>query len=403
MSEETGQNPDAAAGGRWVSLRTALATAAILLVATGVLLRLTAPKPIPVETAPDPGTPIETLVVALATLERRVGISGLVQAGQSVQLFAEQAGRVLEVGAEELDRVSAGQLLMRVDPLPGEVEVARAEATLAQASSDLDLANAELARSQKLASSQISSASDLERRQNAQQVALAVKRAAQASLRAARDRLSQRELFAPFDGVLRAFDCEVGEYVSPGQPIGELLDVSRVRVSIGLRDRDVIAVQPGMQAEVRVDARGGELHAGTVLRVAVAADPATHKFPVQLEIENDDGSLMPGMVARVELELGSQSEAILVPKEAVLDDFGLPFVYVVHAEPGVASVVRRRRVTVQEVPFQPSTLAITQGLSSGERIAVTSLRQLRDGSHVAPSTLHGTRTEAAPSRDGPTR
>ena len=403
MTEETGQHPDEPEGGRRLSLRTTLATAAILLVATGVLLRLTAPKPIPVAAAPDAGTPIETLVVAPAALERRVGISGLVQASKRVELFAEQAGRVLEVGAEELDRVSAGQLLMRVDPLPGDVEVARAEATLAQASSDLDLANAELARSQKLATSQISSASDLERRQNTQQVALAVKRAAQASLRAARDRLSQRTLLAPFDGVLRTFDCEVGEYVSPGQRIGELLDVSRVRVSIGLRDRDVIAVRPGMRAEVRVDARGGEVHAGTVLRVAAAADSATRKFPVQLEIENGEGSLMPGMVARVELELGSQSQAILLPKEAVLDDFGLPFVYVVHAEPGVASVVRRRRVTVQEVPFQPSTLAITQGLSSGERIAVTSLRQLRDGSHVAPSTLHGTRTEAAPSSNGPTR
>ncbi|MEE2673942.1 MAG: efflux RND transporter periplasmic adaptor subunit [Myxococcota bacterium] len=401
MTAEHKLPPDTDSGVQRISLRTALVAAAVLLVAIGFLLRLTAPKPVPVLTTPDPGTPVDTLVVAPSTLEGRISMSGLVQPRRRVELFAEQAGRVLEVGAEKLDRVTTGQLLLRIDPLPGEVEVARAEATLAQARSDLNLADAELARSQKLATSQISSASDLDRRQNAHQVALAVKRAAQASVRAARDRLSQRELFAPFDGVLREFDCEVGEYVSPGQPIGELLDVSRVRVHIGLRDRDVVAVQPEMQAKVRVDARDGEVRSGTVLRVAAAAESATRKFPVQVEVENADGLLMPGMLARVELELGNQSQAILVPREAVLSDFGLPFVYVVHAEPGTPSIVRRRRVTVQEVPFHPGSMAVTQGLSSGERIAVTSLRQLRDGSQVAPKTLHGSRSKAQLESGGP--
>ena len=307
-------------------------------------------------------------------------------------LEREQAGRVLEVGAEELDRVTAGQLLMRVDPLPGEVEVARAEATLAQAKSELDLARAELERSQKLATSRVSSVSDLDRKQNSQRVALAVHRAAEASLRAARDRLAQRTLLAPFDGVLRVFDSEAGEYVSPGQRVGELLEVSRVRITIGLRDLDVVAVRPGMQAAVRVDARGRESHAGTVLRVAAAADSSTRKFPVQVEIENADGELMPGMVASVDLELGNRRQALLVPHDAVLRNFGLAFVYVVHSEPDGKSVVRRRRVTVQSVPFQPGTLEVTQGLSAGEGIAMTSLRQLRDGSRVAPRTLHGARS-----------
>ncbi|MFP6607543.1 MAG: efflux RND transporter periplasmic adaptor subunit, partial [Myxococcota bacterium] len=308
-------------------------------------------------------------------------------------------GRVLEVGAEELDRVTAGQLLMRVDPLPGEVEVARAEATLAQAKSELDLARAELERSQKLATSRVSSVSDLDRKQNSQRVALAVHRAAEASLRAARDRLAQRTLLAPFDGVLRVFDSEVGEYVSPGQRVGELLEVSRVRITIGLRDLDVVAVRPGMQAAVRVDARGRESHAGTVLRVAAAADSSTRKFPVQVEIENGDGELMPGMVASVDLELGNRRQALLVPHDAVLRDFGLAFVYVVHSEPDGESIVRRRRVTVQSVPFQPGTLEVTQGLSAGEGIAMTSLRQLRDGSRVAPRTLHGARSTGAARSD----
>ncbi|MEE2674461.1 MAG: efflux RND transporter periplasmic adaptor subunit [Myxococcota bacterium] len=383
-----------------ISLRAALIGGAILLLAGGFLLRLTAPEPVPIEVPPDLGIPIDTLTLAPVALQHRVSVSGMIQASQSVDLFAEQAGRVLEVGAEGLDRVTAGQLLMRLDPLPGEVEVARAEATLAQAKSELDLARAELERSQKLATNRVSSVSDLDRKQNGQRVALAVHRAAEASLRAARDRLSQRTLSAPFDGVLRVFDAEVGEYVSPGQRIGELLEVSRVRVTIGLRDLDVVAVRPGMQAAVRVDARGRESHAGTVLRVAAAADSSTRKFPVQFEIDNDDGALMPGMVASVDLELGERQQALLVPHDAVLSDFGLPFVYVVHEEPDGEAVVRRRRVAIHEVPFQPGTLEVTEGLAAGEGIATTSLRQLRDGSRVSPKTLRSARLEGEIYGDG---
>jgi len=58
-------------------------------------------------------------------------------------------------------------------------------------------------------------------------------------------------------------------------------------------------------------------------------------------------------------------------------------------------------VTVEDVPFQPGQLAVTQGLRPGERIAVTSLRQLRDGSQVSPRTLHGACAEAAGASSGP--
>ncbi len=154
-----------------ISLRWALVGGAGLLVAAGLSLRLTAPEPEPFAAAPDIGIPVDTLILAPAPLQRRVRVSGMIQASRGVELFAEQDGRVLEVGAEELDRVTVGQLLMRIDPLPGEVEVARAEAILAQAKSELDLARAELARSQKLATNRVSSASDLDRKQNSERVA----------------------------------------------------------------------------------------------------------------------------------------------------------------------------------------------------------------------------------------
>ena len=337
---------------------------------------------------------MDTLTLARVPLEYRVRVSGIVEPRTRVELFAEEGGRVLEVGAEDLDIVEAGQLLVRIDPLAGEVEVARSEALAAQAESELSLARANLERQKTLATSRVASESDLDTAVNTERVAVAVHRAAKASLRDAHDRLAKRTVLAPFGGVLRGFDVEAGEYVTPGQRLGELLDASRVRVRIGLRDRDVVAVSPGALAEVEVEARPGEVFTGTVLRVAGAADEMTHKFPVEVEVENPGGRLLPGMVARVRLKLGGVREARLVPRDAVLDRFGLFFVYVVHAEPEGAVVARQRRVAVKSVPFRPGELEVTEGLDVGERIVTSGLRQLSDGSRVEPRSILGARPGA---------
>ncbi|MGH0033439.1 MAG: efflux RND transporter periplasmic adaptor subunit [Myxococcota bacterium] len=367
-------------------MRFVLGGVAAVLVALGAWLRATAPEPVLVEVEAHRGVAVQVHGVDRVPLRPRIQVSGMVEARRQVELFAEQSGRVLEIGAERLDRVAEGQVLLRLDPLAAEVEVARAEASLAQAKSELDLARANLARLRNLASSRVSSEKDLDQAANDERVALATWRAADASLRDARDRLEKKTVIAPFAGVLREFPVEAGEYVAPGERVAELLELSRVRVEIGLRDREVVAVPTGASARVRAEARPGETFDGIVTRVAGAADPQTRKFAVQLEIENPEERLLPGMVAQVDLDLGRSREALLVPKEAVLDDFGLSFVYVVEGGGPDGPVARRRRIETRPVPFQPGDLEVTEGLAGGERIATTQLRQLADGVRVEPRT-----------------
>lgn len=389
----TSPRPEAGAPGRESDagrpgskrLRFALLGVALLFVVAGIWLRATAPEPELVEAEAHRGTPVETERVDLVPLRSRLEESGMVEARRRVDLFAEEGGRVLEVGAERLDRVEEGRLLVRLDPLAAEVEVARAEAALARARSELDLARANLARLRSLASNRVSSEKDLDQAANDERVALATWRAAEASLRDARDRLAKKTILAPFAGVLREFPVEAGEYVGPGERVAELLEVSRVRVEIGLRDRDVVAVRAGSSARVRVDARPGERFDGTVTRVAGAADPETRKFAVQVEVENPGERLLPGMIANVELDLGTSREALLVPREAVLDEFGLDFVYVVEAGGADGPRARQRRIETRPVPFQPGVLEVTSGLAGGERIATTRLRQLADGARIEPA------------------
>lgn len=361
---------------RWVFLGVG---GALLLAA--LLLFGTAEQPI-VEAAPG-ARPVAVAAVRVdaAPLRLRARLAGVLEARRDVALFSETHGKALAIGAEELDRVKAGQVLVRVDPTLARVALERAEAAVERAESELELAQLNLERRRSLVERQVSSEADLDVAENAQRIAASALRDGRAMRDEARDQLAKKVISAPFDGVLRSFSVEVGEYVRDGQQLADLLDLSAVRMTVGVSDRQVVRVRPGADVEVEVEALPGERFAGRVLRVGSATDADTRKFPVEVEVENPDGRLLPGMVARVTLDLGDEREVLLVPRDATIDEFGLRFVYVLEPD-GAGSVARRRRIQVRDVAFRPGVLQVDEGLAAGEMIATTGMRQLSDGASV---------------------
>ncbi len=364
-------------------LRWLLFGISILLVAAGTAAFLLAPEP---EKAGAVGAEatlrtVTTMRLAPVDLRAQVEVACVLEPRRSVKLYAETRGPAIEVGAEALDPVEAGQILVRIDPLLAEVAVERAEAVVVRATSELALARANLERRSSLAKRSVASDADLDDAENAQKVAAAALREARAELLGSRDDLAKKTIVAPFAGVLRTFTVEVGEYVQVGQQLGELLDLSTARATIGLADRDVVAVRPGQSAEIRVEAYPDLRFQGVVLRVGAATDPASRKFPVEVETDNPEGRLLPGMIATVVLDLGETRERNLVPRDATREEFGLRFAYVIERT-GEGAVARRRRIQVRTVPFRPAEFEIISGLAAGDEIAVSPIGQLRDGERV---------------------
>lgn len=366
-------------------LRFGLLAGGVALLAGAFLLLATRPEPDTVSAAGEEGAlrSVEIRPVHPLEVRQRAELAGVLEARRSVRLVAETEGRVLEVGAEALDVVEADQLLLRVDPLLAEVAVERAEAELARRSSEHRLAEANLERRRSLSEREVVSDAMLDDAENAARVAAAALREAHARLREARDALAKKTVLAPFAGVLRSFPVEVGESIRNGQELGELLDVSSARTTVGLADHQIVHVEPEQSVDVVVEALPNRTFAGTILRVGRAADARTKKFPVEVELLNADGSLLPGMVVRVVLELEAPRPRLVVPRDATVDEFGLRSVYVVEPseETGVG-VVERRRVHVRPLPFRPADLEVVSGLAAGEAIAVTGVRQLEDGERV---------------------
>ena len=321
-------------------------------------------------------------------VQLRVEIAGLLEARRAVQLFSETRGRVLEVGAEALDRVVADQVLLRIDPLLAEVAVERAEAAVSRSRSELALARSNLKRLKGLSKRGVSSEADLEDAESGANVAAANVRDARARLTRSRDDLANKTIVARFDGVLRSFEVEIGEFVTDGEHLGELLDLSAARATVGLTDRQVVAVRSGELVEAAAAAWPGERFPGRILRVGAAADPQSKNFPVEVEFPNVEGRLLPGMVATIALDLGTPELRTLIPRESAVEEFGLRYVWVAQQEED-GLVVRRRRVGVRPLPFQPERLEVLTGLEAGESIVVSGARQLREGERVRSSGSAG--------------
>lgn len=369
------------------SLRTSLIATAIAFTAGGVVLFRTAPEPerIAAVGASAAMRKVSTLRVAAAPVRLETDVASVLEPRRSVQIFTETRGSVIDVGAEKLDRIEAGALLVKIDPLLARVAVERAEAAVTRAESQLELARSNLERRRNLQERGVASDAMLDDAVHAERVGAALLREARAERTRARDDLAKKTIRAPFSGVLRTFSVEVGEYVNEGQQLGELLDLESARATLGLSDREVVAVRSGEKVEVRVEAYPNEVFEGTILRVGAASDIATGKFPVEVEVPNADGRLLPGMVARVGLELGAPVDRTVIPRDASVDEFGLRFVWLIEPRDG-GFVARRQRVSVRPLPFRPGELEVLSGLTEGDVIAVSGIRELRDGELVRRET-----------------
>ncbi len=321
---------------------------------------------------------IETRTVQLRSIPLQAELSAVLGPVRRVQLAAEVEGRVVEVPAEEHSTVEAGALLVQVERDLLETAAVRAEAALARARANYDLARQELRRQEGLKERRATSAADFDRARSTELVRLADRQGAEAALEDARLRLSKTEIRAPFAGVVSELDLEPGAYLRQGEPVAVILDLAEIEIEVGVTDREVVALRPGDPVEVEVDVFPRQEFAGTVTQIGRAADDRTQKYPVQVRVPNPDGRLLAGMLGRLRFDLGQRRAAIRIPRAAAQQEFQLDYVFVVDGL-GDAPTVRRRRVTTRPVPFRPDLLEVVDGLREGERIAVSRVRELRDG------------------------
>lgn len=201
---------------------------------------------------------------------------------------------------------------------------------------------------------------------------------AKADVAAARARQSDREIRAPFAGVVGLSDVAPGALVNPGAPIVTLDDLGAIRVDFQVPEQYLTQIHEGQGIDAAVEAYPGEKIRGRIQRIDTRVDERTRAITARAEFPNPDHRLKPGMLIRVAISR-SQRQALGAPESAVAVQGDSAFVYVIR-QMGQRTVAEQRPVVTGL--RQDNFVEILDGVQPGERIIADGLNKVQAGQPV---------------------
>ena len=308
------------------------------------------------------------------SLDRTAEVQGALFPREHAVMSSEVEGRVAQVVADFGDKVTAGQVMLKINPREYELRVETAQAALDQERAKLANSTARFNRAKALKQEGTISAEQFDQFASQLRVDQADTESAQEALAMARKKLGDTDIRAPFSGSVQKRMVSLGEYVSPGKEIYELIATDPIKLRCPMPERFVPLARVGMPVKLAIDANPGASYTGKITRIAPALDESSRTLLIEAEVANPDGALKPGFFAHVTMDLG-RDRALFVPSAAVLRYAGVARVFVVEQ-----GVVRAREVTTGSVVGDRTE--ITGGLKEGEHVAVSDVDRLADGTAV---------------------
>lgn len=254
---------------------------------------------------------VEVVELVRENLLETLEVTGTLEANESVSLQPELAGIVREIAFEEGQRVEKGALLARLDDAELRAQLAEAEARAELARLNRERAEA-LGRDGSIAQAELDQARQEER-------------ASVAARELLRVRLERTRIVAPIAGVLGARRLSVGDYATPGSALTTLEDLSVLKVSFRVPERNVPLVRPGTRVTVRVrlGSEAEPLRAeGEVFFVSPGIDPALRASEAKAILREPPPALRPGMFAAVRILLSTREDVLVAPEAALLAGAG---------------------------------------------------------------------------------
>ena len=373
----------------------------VLVLAAGVIWRLTRSNPVEVRVA------IAREIGSGNGADRTVlNASGYVTARRAATVSSKVTGKVVEVLIEEGMKVKEGQILARLDDTNIKASLAVAQAQLESARAALDetraqlkQANQEFQRITELAKQHIASQSDLDLAESnakslqahlaQQEVDVTV---ADRQVALWQQQMDDMIIRAPFAGIVTTKDAQPGEMISPVSAgggftrtgIGTVVDMDSLEIEIDVNESYINRVQPGQPVVATLDAYPEWKIPCKVIAIIPTADRQKSTVKVRVGFDQLDPRILPEMSVKVAFrETGGGSTAnhtVLVPKSAMQSQDGRDVVFVV--QHGRAE---RRAVTVIDTQGDDSVLSA--GVSAGESVVVDPPAGLNDGMPVRARKL----------------
>lgn len=333
---------------------------------------------------------VPVVTASTGAIESVLEISGTLAPRTRVPVKPRLPGALDAVLVEIGDAVTSGQPVARIDRREIDAQADAAAASVAVAKASLESAEASLANAvleadrakvlfeggalprQRLDAAQTAHRAGLAQRE----LAVATLAQAEASLRRAREVQRDATLTSPLTGFVVERNYDAG--AMPGDlPVVVVADMRQMKLEAGVSELEAGRLRVGMKAGIQAQAKPGHVFEGELANIAPEVDERNRHFRIEVRVPNQQRDLLSGMYATARIITSSQSNAVLVPREAV------------GARDGKRVVLKVQDGTVTPVPVveglsDGTRVQIVEGLAAGDTVVADARRQVAAGAHVRP-------------------
>jgi RND family efflux transporter MFP subunit len=306
--------------------------------------------------------PLALAPVQYREVEQTYSVDGVVEATRQSTVSAQISGRVKAIFFDVGDRVSKGQILLKIDEREADQALAGSRAQLSQAQAALQNARLNYERSQELFKQKFISQAALDKAKSDYEMAKAQAEASEAGAQQSALAQSYTSVIAPYAGVVAARMVEMGEMVTVGKPLMTGFDPSQLRVIANVSQDRLKDIGARPEVTVEVPSLNRWVNAASVT-VQPSADLRTHSTQVRIDLPANQANLYPGMFVRTHFVVGKENK-LLIPTSAVVRRSEVVAVYVVDEK----GTPRLRQVRLGEANAQ-NEIEVLAGLNIGERVA----------------------------------
>jgi RND family efflux transporter MFP subunit len=296
------------------------------------------------------------------TLSTRLIFNADVLPIQQANIYSKVAGNLERMYVDIGARVAEGQLLALIDTMELSQLSEQAQATYENAILNFK-------RVSELAKQNLIAPQD---RDNAE----AALKVAKANYDAASTRLQYAHITAPFSGYITKRFLDPGVNIKSNDlPIFTLMNMDVMKILVNVLEKDIPLIAKGKKGIVRVDAYPGKEFYGQVTKLSQAVDLSTRTMAVQIDVDNRDHLLKPGMFAGVTVLVEEHPNTLTLPLQAILSDEKGKYVFVVNG----STAVRKGITTGIQ---QDLTVEILGGVTIDDRVVTTGAQFVKDGAQV---------------------
>ncbi|MBE9532301.1 MAG: efflux RND transporter periplasmic adaptor subunit [Proteobacteria bacterium] len=288
------------------------------------------------------------------------------------ELAAEVRGKVLTVRFDEGQEVKAQEALVTLDSALLSKEIEEVSATHGQATADLERAESDFKRIEKLFKEGFVSEQDYD--ENFFNVQGLRKQVASlwARYEGLKVELDKKVVRAPFTGIVLKRDVDRGEWIEVGKTVATIAKTDSIDIVVQVPEFVVRNIKTGLRVAVTA---GGKKLKGKITAIVPSGDIRTRTFPVKIRV-NNSASLIEGMEARVSLPTGKKESALIVDRDAVIKKFGKEVIFVV--EDGKA-----RMLPVTVIGYTGNKVGVSaKGLRSAMMVVTKGNERINDGQAV---------------------